>query len=87
MGFVIWLLAMLCLIAALVFFVLVVIKMFQKAGAVQGILGIITCGIWTYIWGWMNMKDEKFQNIPIMWGLTGTAVLYVILVNVSAMFS
>ena len=50
MGFVIWLLAMLCLVAALIFFT----RGHQdvpKAGAVQGILGIITCGIWTYIWG------------------------------------
>ena len=66
-------LALLCNLATLVFFILVLIKMFQKAGALQGILGLI-CGLWAFIWGWMNLKDEKFQNLPLMWA--GRAPLF-----------
>jgi Flp pilus assembly protein protease CpaA len=76
----------LCNIATLVFFVLVLIKMFQKAGVVQGILGLI-CGLWAFIWGWMNMKDEKFQNIPIMWGWTGSIVLSFVFSFLGGMFA
>jgi hypothetical protein len=36
-------------LASLVCFVMVLIKQFQTAGALHGIIGLITCGIWTFI--------------------------------------
>ncbi len=79
-------LGLLCNLAALVFFVLVLIKMFQKAGALQGILGLI-CGLWAFIWGWMNLKDEKFQNLPLMWSWTGAIVLSLVFQFLGGMFA
>ncbi len=73
-------------VAALVFFVIVLIKMFKTAGALQGILGLV-CALWAFIWGWMNAKDDKFQNIPVMWGWTGAIVLSLVFQFLGGMFA
>jgi hypothetical protein len=56
-------------LASLVCFIMVLIKQFQNAGAVHGIIGIITCGIWTFIWGWMNANNLNIKNIMMIWTL------------------
>jgi len=56
-------------LAAFVCFIMVLIKQFQTAGAVHGIIGIITCGIWTFIWGWMNATSLNIKNIMMIWTL------------------
>jgi hypothetical protein len=33
------------------------VKLFQQKGALHGILGLI-CMLYTFIWGWMNIKKE-----------------------------
>ncbi len=53
----------------LICFIIVLIKQFQTAGAVHGIIGIITCGIWTFIWGWMNATKLNLKNIMMIWTL------------------
>jgi hypothetical protein len=35
-------------------FIIVLIKQFKHGGVLQGIIGIITCGLWTFIWGWIK---------------------------------
>jgi hypothetical protein len=55
---------------------MVLIRLFKSAGALQGIIGII-CGLWTFIWGWMNAAKEGIKNIMMIW--TGLMVLYIIL--------
>ena len=56
----------------------VVIKMFGKEGALKAILGFI-CGIYAYIWGWQNMKnqDDTFKKVMYVW--TGLILLSVVL--------
>jgi hypothetical protein len=54
---------------SLICFILVLIKQFQNAGAVHGIIGIITCGIWTFIWGWMNATKLNIKNLMLIWTL------------------
>jgi hypothetical protein len=49
-----------------VFTILVVVKLFQRKGILHGILGII-CGIYTFIWGWMNADREGIKPIMIAW--------------------
>jgi hypothetical protein len=56
-------------IGSLICFIIVLIKQFQNAGAVHGIIGIITCGIWTLIWGWMNASKLNIKNIMMIWTL------------------
>ncbi len=72
MGILVWLV----LLAVVVVQILVVVKMFQNAGALHGILGLI-CGIYAYIWGWMNSNKLGIKNLMIIW--TVLIILYFIL--------
>ena len=62
-------LAMLVGIGCLICWIIVLIKQFQTAGAVHGIIGIITCGIWTFIWGWMHANEVGIKNIMMIWSV------------------
>ena len=62
-------LAMVAGLACLICWIIVLIKQFQDAGAVNGIIGIVTCGIWTLIWGWMNATRLNIKNIMMIWTL------------------
>lgn len=77
-------LALLCLIGAVICQIIVIIRMFKDAGAVQGIIGII-CGIWAFIWGWMNSGRLGIRNIMLIW--TALIILYVILMGVGGGFA
>ena len=61
LGMVVWLGCIICLI-------MVVIKMFQEQGALHGILGII-CGLYAFIWGWINSDRLGIRNIMLIWTL------------------
>ncbi|HEV7682786.1 MAG TPA: hypothetical protein VGO68_11730 [Pyrinomonadaceae bacterium] len=70
MAFGLWgILALLSGIGYLVCLIIVLIKQFQDAGVVHGIIGIVTCGIWTFIWGWMNASRLNLRNIMLIWTL------------------
>ena len=69
-------LALIAGLAGFICFIMVLIKMFQRAGAGLGIVGIITCGIATYIWGWMKSKELALTKIMLIW--TAAIVLSVI---------
>jgi hypothetical protein len=65
-------------VLALVAGIVVLVKLFQKEGVLKGILGLI-CMIYTYIWGWMHVKDESLKLKTWMWVWTGAIVLGIIL--------
>jgi hypothetical protein len=70
-------------ISGLVIFVvglLVLIKLFKKEGVLKGILGLI-CMLYTFIWGWMHVKEENIKNLMYIW--TALWILGVILSLVS----
>ena len=60
--------AMLVGIGCLICFIIVLIKLFQNEGALKGILGLI-CGLYTFIWGWMNSDKLGIRNIMMIWTL------------------
>lgn len=66
-------------LVSLVCWIMVLIKMFQTAGALQGILGII-CSLWAFIWGWMNADRLNYRNIMIVWSI---AIVVSIIFNVA----
>ena len=78
-------LAMLVGLASFVCFIIVLIKQFQNGGALHGIIGIVTCGIWTLIWGWMNAGRLAITNLMMIWTLL--IVASIILNVVSGGFS
>jgi hypothetical protein len=59
-------LLLLCSLGNLVCLVLVLLKLFPAEGVLKGILGII-CGLYTFIWGWMNAAKYNLRNIMIAW--------------------
>jgi hypothetical protein len=62
-------LAILVVLGCLICWIIVLIKQFQVAGPIHGIIGIITCGIWTFIWGWMNATRLNIRNIMMIWSV------------------
>ena len=78
-------LALIALVCCLICLIIVLIKQFQNGGVVHGIIGIITCGLWTFIWGWMNSGKLNLRNIMMIWTLL--FVVYCILLYMSGGFS
>ena len=75
-------------LGSFILFIMVLIKQFQNAGPVHGIIGIITCGIWTFIWGWMNAGKLGIKNLMLIW--TALWIIYIVLLIAGggmAMFS
>ena len=57
-----WLASIVCLVC----WVMVLIKMFPAEGALKGVLAII-CGLYAFIWGWMNASRFNLRNIMVVW--------------------
>jgi len=55
-------------LGSLICFIIVLIKLFQNEGTLKGILGLI-CGLYTFIWGWMNATRLNLKNIMMIWTL------------------
>jgi hypothetical protein len=53
-------------LGSLICFIIVLVKLFQQKGAGHGILGLI-CGLYTFIWGWMNATTLNIKNVMIGW--------------------
>lgn len=66
-------------IVSLVLMIIVLIKQFSKGGVLQGLLGLITCGLWTFIWGWINHRNFNLKTIMMAW-----SACYVISIGVMA---
>ena len=58
--------ALLVGLGCLICFIIVLIKLFTNEGALKGILGLI-CGLYTFIWGWMNADRYGIKNIMMIW--------------------
>ena len=56
-------------------FIIVLIKQFQEGGLLHGIIGIITCGIWTLIWGWINAGKLNIRNLMLIWTVLWLAAI------------
>lgn len=54
-------------LASFVFFIIVLIKQFSKGGILQGLLGLITFGLWTFIWGWIKHRQFNLTKIMMIW--------------------
>jgi hypothetical protein len=74
MMIIVWLAA----IASVVCWILVLIKMFPAEGPLKGILAII-CGLYAFIWGWMNAARFNLRNIMIAWTI---AIIVSVIANV-----
>jgi hypothetical protein len=55
--------------------IIVVIKMAQTEGALKAVLGFF-CGLYAYIWGWMNSNKLNLRMIMLIW--TASIVLFAV---------
>ncbi|MEA2604808.1 MAG: hypothetical protein QOF89_5800 [Acidobacteriota bacterium] len=53
-------------IVSLICWIMVLIKMFPAEGPLKGILAII-CGLYAFIWGWINASRFNLRNIMLIW--------------------
>jgi hypothetical protein len=77
-------LGMLLSLGCLICFIIVLIKLFQNEGVLHGILGFI-CGLYTFIWGWMNATKLNIKNIMLIW--TVLLILAAVINGMSGGFS
>lgn len=55
-------------LASFVCWIIVLVKMFKtQESPLMGILGIVTCGLWALIWGWMNAGKYALSKIMLLW--------------------
>jgi Flp pilus assembly protein TadD len=67
--------------------IIVLIKQFKHGGALQGIIGIITCTFWTFIWGWIKHKSFAMTKLMVIWTVVTVVPLLLIPVFGAAMFA
>jgi hypothetical protein len=65
-------------IVSLICWIMVLIKMFPAEGALKGILAII-CGLYAFVWGWINASRFNLRNVMIAWTI---AIIVSIAMNV-----
>ena len=71
-------------ILCLVFFFIVLVKLFKNEGALKGILGFF-CSIYPFIWGWMKHKQLGMTKIMTAWSiLTVVGIVMVPVMGVSS---
>jgi len=80
-------LAMLVGLASFVCWIMVLIKQFKDAGPIHGIIGIVTCGIWTLIWGWMNATRLNIKNLMLIWTILFVVYIILYIMGAGAMFA
>ena len=73
----------LCSIVSLIILIMVLIKSFSEGGVLHGILGIVTCGFYTYIWGWIKSKELQLFKLMLLWTIL-TVVPWVLFFLVGA---
>jgi hypothetical protein len=66
MGPLLSILALVAGIGSIVCWIIILIQMFQKDSVIVGILGII-CGLWAFIWGWMNLPKHGKRQVMQIW--------------------
>ena len=54
-------------LASLACWIIVLVKMFKtQESPLMGIIGIF-CGIWAYIWGWINAGKFGLSKVMLIW--------------------
>lgn len=66
--------------------IVILIKQFKHGGALQGILGIITCTFWTFIWGWIKHRSLQLTKLMVVWTVVSVTPVLLVPVLGAAMF-
>ena len=66
----------LTLLGSLACLLIVLVRLFKAKGALHGIFGILSCGIYPFIWGWTVSAGLHMRKIMALW----TAVLAITII-------
>jgi hypothetical protein len=55
-------------LANLICYIIVLVKLFNDKGVLHGVLGLL-CGVYAFIWGWMNVSRQNLMFVMIAWTL------------------
>jgi hypothetical protein len=54
-------------ILGLIVLLVMLVKQFKHGGVLHGLIGLITCGFWTFIWGWIKHRTFELTKIMVFW--------------------
>jgi tetratricopeptide (TPR) repeat protein len=72
--------ATLAFLIATIILILVLVKSFKEGGVLHGLLGLLTGGIYTFVWGWLRSRRLQLTKAMLLWTVClvlGTALVYV----------
>jgi hypothetical protein len=49
--------------------VIVLIRLNKRKGVMHSLLGVVSLGIYPFIWGWVNNKVEKLTVVMSLWSV------------------
>ncbi len=64
-------------IMSIVFFIIVLVKLFKKEGVLKGVLGFIL-GMYAFIWGWLKHKELALTRAMVLWSILTVASIVVV---------
>ncbi len=70
----------LALLIGTIMLILVLIKSFKEGGVLHGLLGLLTGGIYTFVWGWLRSRRLQLTKTMLLWTvclILGGALVYV----------
>jgi tetratricopeptide (TPR) repeat protein len=70
----------LALLIGTIMLILVLVKSFKEGGVLHGLLGVLTGGIYTFVWGWLRSQRLQLTKAMLLWTvclILGGALVYV----------
>ena len=69
----------LALLIGTIMLILVLVKSFKEGGVLHGLLGLLTGGIYTFVWGWLRSRRLQMTKVMLLWTvciILGGALVY-----------
>jgi hypothetical protein len=63
--------------------IIVLIRLFQRKGLQHVVLGVVSLGIYPFIWGWVKNKEEDLRLVMIIWSLTILGIIVMLSVYIA----
>ncbi|MGB5422547.1 MAG: tetratricopeptide repeat protein [Desulfobacterales bacterium] len=57
----------LALLIGTIMLILVLVKSFKDGGVLHGLLGLLTGGIYTFVWGWLRSRQLQLTKAMLLW--------------------
>ncbi|MGB8336116.1 MAG: tetratricopeptide repeat protein [Desulfobacterales bacterium] len=70
----------LALLIGTIMLILVLVKSFKEGGLLHGLLGVLTGGIYTFVWGWLRSQRLQLTKTMLLWTvclILGGTLVYV----------